>query len=138
MRRCNPKRVFPIYTCGRHGNSNIPAATKTLTHLGFTASAVAPLRLLHPVHRRTSSRSSTCIYDWESRSPEPSSLAILHWEMVNKVFGKRSSRLLARFVKFFTMACIPLRWSHAESHRLQRELRQADHRLHPVVIIKEP
>jgi hypothetical protein len=32
----------------------------------------------------------------------------------------------------------PLRRSHAEGRRLQRELRQADHRLHPVVIIKEP
>jgi hypothetical protein len=39
---------------------------------------------------------------------------------------------------FFTTACLPLRWSHAEGHRLQRELRQADRRLHPVVIVKEP
>jgi hypothetical protein len=57
---------------------------------------------------------------------------------MNKVFGKRSSRLLARFVKFFTTAHLPLHRSRAEGRRLQRELHQADHRLHPVVIVKEP
>jgi hypothetical protein len=57
---------------------------------------------------------------------------------VNKVFGKQSSRLLARFVKFFTTAHLPLRRSRAEGHRLQRELHQPDRRLHPVVIVKEP
>jgi hypothetical protein len=77
----------------------------------------------------TSSRSSTCICDWESMSPEPLSSAILHQERTNKVFGKRSSRLLARFVKFSTTARLPLHRSRAESHRLQRELRQADRRL---------
>jgi hypothetical protein len=65
-------------------------------------------------------------------------LNVLHRERVNKVFGKRSSRLLARFVKFFTTAHLPFRQSRAEGHRLQRKLCHADHRLHPVVIIKEP
>jgi hypothetical protein len=37
--------------CGHHRNSNKPIATKAPTHLGFAASAAAPLRLLHPVHR---------------------------------------------------------------------------------------
>jgi hypothetical protein len=54
MERCNPRRLFPIYTCGRHGNSNILIAIKTPTHLGFTASAAALSRLLHPVCRRAS------------------------------------------------------------------------------------
>jgi hypothetical protein len=36
------------------------------------------------------------------------------------------------------MACLPLHRSHAEGRCLQRELRQADRRLHPVIIIKEP
>jgi hypothetical protein len=36
----------------------------------------------------TSSCSSTCICDWESRSPEPSSLAILCRERANKFFWK--------------------------------------------------
>jgi hypothetical protein len=54
------------------------------------------------------------------------------------VFGKRSSRLLARFVKFFTTARLPLHRSRAEDRRLQCELRQTDRRLHPVVIVKEP
>jgi hypothetical protein len=52
MGRCNPRQVFPIYTCGRHGNSNISTATKTPTHLGFAATAAALPRLLYPVHRR--------------------------------------------------------------------------------------
>jgi hypothetical protein len=39
---------------------------------------------------------------------------------------------------FFTTARLPLRQSHAEGHRLQRELCQADHRLHSDVIVKEP
>jgi hypothetical protein len=62
---------------------------------------------------------------------------ILHQERANKVFGKRSSRLLARSVRFFTMARLPLRRSRAEGHRLQRELHQVDHHLHPVVIVKK-
>jgi hypothetical protein len=111
-----PRHLPYIYTCSCHRNSNIPTATKTPSHLG----------------------SSTCICDQESRSPEPSSLAILHRERANKVFGKRSLRLLAHFIKFFTTARLPLRRSHAEGRRLQRELRQADRRLHPIVIIKEP
>jgi hypothetical protein len=37
--------------------------------------------------KATSSRSSTCICDWESRSLEPSSLVILYRERVNKIFG---------------------------------------------------
>jgi hypothetical protein len=57
---------------------------------------------------------------------------------VNKFFGKRSSRVLTRFIKFSTTARLPLRRSRAEGHRLQRELRPADRRLHPVVIVKEP
>jgi hypothetical protein len=36
------------------------------------------------------------------------------------------------------MAHLPLRRSRAEGRRLQRELRQADRRLHSVVIVKEP
>jgi hypothetical protein len=66
------------------------------------------------------------------------SSAILHRERVNKVFGKRSSRLLTHFVKFFTAARLPLRRSHVEGRRLQCELCQADRRLHPVIIVKEP
>jgi hypothetical protein len=85
----------------------------------------------------TSSCSSMCICDWESRSLKSSSLAILHQERVNKVFGKRSSRLLAHFVKFFTTARLPLRRSCVEGHYLQHELRQADRRLH-LIVVREP
>jgi hypothetical protein len=85
----------------------------------------------------TSSHSSTCICDRESRSPKPSSSAILHRERANKIFGKRFSRLLARFIKFFTTARLPLHRSRAEGCHLQCELRQADRRLHLVVIVKE-
>jgi hypothetical protein len=62
---------------------------------------------------------------------------ILHWDRANKVFRKRSSRLLTHFVKFFTTAHLPLRRSCAESHRLQRELHQVDRRLNSIVIVKE-
>jgi hypothetical protein len=54
MGRCNPRQVFPIYMCSRHGNRNKPTATKTPTHLGFAASVATPPRLLHPVRRRAS------------------------------------------------------------------------------------
>jgi hypothetical protein len=64
-------------------------------------------------------------------------VTILHWERVNKIFEKRSSRLPTRFVKFFTTARLPLRRSCVEGRRLQRELRQADRRLHPIIIVKE-
>jgi hypothetical protein len=63
---------------------------------------------------------------------------ILHRERVNKVFGKRSSWLLTLFVKFFTTARLALRRSRAEGHRLQRELRQVNRHLYPVIIVKEP
>jgi hypothetical protein len=86
--------------------------------------------------KATSFCSSTCICGRESRSLKLSSLAILHQERVNKVFGKQS-RLLACFFKFFITACLPLRRMHVESHRLQRELCQADHCLHPIIIIIE-
>jgi hypothetical protein len=96
-------------------------------------------RLLHCyATKATSSRSSICICDRESRSPEPLSSAILHRERVNKVFEKRSSWLLAHFFKFFIMTYLPLRQMRAEGHRLQYELRQADHRFHLIIIIKEP
>jgi hypothetical protein len=53
MRRCNPRQVFPMYTYGRHRNSNNkPIATKAPTHLGSIASAAAPPRLIHLVRRR--------------------------------------------------------------------------------------
>jgi hypothetical protein len=36
------------------------------------------------------------------------------------------------------MTYLPLRQMRAEGHRLQYELRQADHRFHLIIIIKEP
>jgi hypothetical protein len=51
---------------------------------------------------------------------------ILHRERANKIFEKQSSRLLARFFKFFTTARLPLRRMRAKGCRLQRELCQAD------------
>jgi hypothetical protein len=61
---------------------------------------------------------------------------ILHQERANKVFGK-CSRLLARFFKFFITTCLPLRRTCVEGRCLQRGLRQAEYRLHPIVVIKE-
>jgi hypothetical protein len=51
---CNPRRVFPLYTCNHHENSNRPTATKIITHLGFAPSVAAPPRLLYPVRGRAS------------------------------------------------------------------------------------
>jgi hypothetical protein len=59
------------------------------------------------------------------------------FESVNKLFWKRSLRLLARFVKFFITTRLPLRRSHVEDHCLQRKLRQSNHHLHPIIVIKE-
>jgi hypothetical protein len=39
---------------------------------------------------------------------------------------------------FFIMAHLTLHRTHAKGYRLQRELRQADHHLHLIVVIKEP
>jgi hypothetical protein len=79
-----------------------------------------------------------CICDQESRSLEPLSSAIMHLERANKVFGKRSSRLLTRFLKFFIMTHLPLHRTCVESHRLQRELHQTERHLCPIVVVKEP
>jgi hypothetical protein len=100
-------------------------------HLGFR-----PLRCCAVM--ATSSYSSMRIRDRESRSLESSSSMIFQWERANKVFGKLSSQLLVRFFKFFIMAHLPFHQTRAESCRLQRELRQADHHLHPIVVVKEP
>jgi hypothetical protein len=92
-------------------------------HLGF--------HLLHCyAAKASSSRLSTCIHDWESRSPEPSSSVILHRERANKVFGKQSSRLLTYFFKFCIMSHLPLCRTCIEGHRLQHELHQTDCRLY--------
>jgi hypothetical protein len=88
--------------------------------------------------KATSSRSTTCVCDRESRSSKPSSITILHRERVNKIFGKRSSRLLVHFFKFFIIPHLPLHRTSAEGYCLQRELRQIERRLHPIIVVKEP
>jgi hypothetical protein len=100
------------------------------TYLGFCL-------LLYYATKATSAHSSTCIYDRESRSLEPSSSAIQHQGRVNKVFGKRSSQLLARFFKFFIMTHLTLRRMRVEGRRLQRELCRVNCHLHPIIVIKE-
>jgi hypothetical protein len=126
----NPMWVFSINTCGHHRSSNMNnhENTNASRFCHFCCCAADTI----------SSRSSTCICYWESRSSELLSSAILHRERMNKIFGKRSSRLLARFIKFFTTAHLPFRRSRAEGCRLQHELRQANRHLHPVIVIKEP
>jgi hypothetical protein len=36
------------------------------------------------------------------------------------------------------MTHLPLHRTRIVGHRLQRELRQADRRLHPIIVVKEP
>jgi hypothetical protein len=116
--------------CSRHRRSN-QNNHEPPTHLG--------LQLICCCTAKTSSsRSSMCICNRESRSLKLSSLAILHRERTNKVFGRRSSRLLALFVKFVTTTRLTLRRSHTEGRLLQRKLRQADRRLHLIIVVKEP
>jgi hypothetical protein len=90
MERCNSRRVFPINKCGRYGSRN-QNNHEPPTHLGLCL-------ICCYAAKTSSSRSSTCICDQESRSPEPSSWAILHRERANKVFRKQSLQLLARFI----------------------------------------
>jgi hypothetical protein len=87
MRCYNPSWVFPTNTCIHHVELATTNNLKPPTHLCF--------RLLHCcATKSTASHSSMCISDRESRSPDLSSSVILHRERENKVFGKRSSRLL--------------------------------------------
>jgi hypothetical protein len=57
---------------------------------------------------------------------------------IQYVFGKRSSRLFDCFFKFFIMTRLPLHRTRVEGRHLQRELRQANRRFYPIVIVKEP
>jgi hypothetical protein len=116
--------------CGRHGCCN------TNKHENTNASRFR--RFCCCAADATSSHSSMCICHRERKSLEPSSSVIMQWERANKVFGKRSSLLLAHFTKFFTMARLPLRRSCAEVRRLQHKLHQVDRRLHSIIVIKEP
>jgi hypothetical protein len=72
---------FPINTCGHHATSN-NEHHEPPTHLGFCL-----LRRYYAA-KATSSHSSTCICDRESRSVKPSYSVILHQERVNKVIRK--------------------------------------------------
>jgi hypothetical protein len=87
--------------------------------------------------KSTSSRLSTYICDWESRSPKPSSLAILHRKKANKVFGKHSTRLLDRFSKFIITTCLPLRWSCAGPRHIYHKLRESACGLQNSITVKE-
>nr|TKW37759.1 hypothetical protein SEVIR_1G069000v2 [Setaria viridis] len=64
----------------------------------------------------TPSRAPACT--GESKCPEPLALMILHRERTNKVFGKRSMRLL----RVFVTAYLPSKSGIAVCHRLQRRL----------------
>jgi hypothetical protein len=100
------------------------------THLGFHL-------LCCYAAKATSSWSSMCICDRESRSLEPSSLVILHQERVNKIFGKRSMWLLDSFSKFVITARLPLHRSCAEPRRINHELCQFACGLQKSTTIKE-
>jgi hypothetical protein len=125
---CNPRRVFPIIRV---------TAMELVTTNNHKPMQLGFYFLRCCAKKAISFCSSTCIRDRESRSPKPLSSAILHREMVNKVFGKRSSRLLACFFKFFITARLPLCWTRAEDRHLQRKLHQVDRCLHPNVVVKE-
>jgi hypothetical protein len=127
---CNPRWVFSINTSGHHGSS------KTRTTMKNTNASKFHRFYCYTVEA-TSSRSSTCICDRESRSLKLSSSAILHWERANKVFGSdlhdcslASSSSSPRLTYLFV--------GHAKGRRLQHEFRQVYHRVYPIVGVKEP
>jgi hypothetical protein len=103
---------------------------KPPTHLGFCL-------LLCCTTKAILSHSSMCICDRESRSLKPSSSVILHWERENKVFEKRSTRLLDRFSKFVITTHLPLHRSRTEPHHINRKLYQFMHGLQKSTTIKE-
>jgi hypothetical protein len=101
-------------------------------HIYYFANSVAALlRLLHPVHRRVSAIRRACL---RNRCPQQS------------YAGRGRIRFLKSdlrdcslsFFKFFITAHLRLCRMRAEGRHLQRELRQTDRRLHPIVIVKEP
>jgi hypothetical protein len=130
MGRCNPRQVFPIYTCGRHGNSKIPTATKTPTHLGFAATTAAPPRLLHPVHRRASAIGRVCL---RNRRPQRSCTERWRIRFLEAIFV--TARSLCQVLRHGSSTSSSV---SRGGHRLQLEFHQADRRLHPVIIVKEP
>jgi hypothetical protein len=110
--RFNPRRVFPINTSGRHETSNHeqPQATN--------ASGFSPSPLL------------------ESRSPEPSSSAILHGGRI-RFLESDLRNCSIRFIKLFIIARLPLHWLRVEPHHIYRELRQSAHDLQEPTVVKE-
>jgi hypothetical protein len=96
----------------------------------------------------TSSRSSMCNCDQESMSLEPSSLAILHWESVNKdfvsdlhdcslassssstrleyLYVKRASRVTVFNAYFVRQIIIFTRLSLSRNHKSHKDLRRHD------------
>jgi hypothetical protein len=79
MGHCNPRQIFPINTCDRHGTSNNEQPWVTNASSFFCLLCCCGVKA-------TSSRSSTCICDRESRSLESLTSVILHWKRANKVF----------------------------------------------------
>jgi hypothetical protein len=87
----NHRRFSSINTCGHNKTCNNKLRIQSHeSHLDFRLICCCATKA-------NSSHSSTCIYDRESMSPKPSLSAILHWERVNKVFGKCSMWLLDCF-----------------------------------------
>jgi hypothetical protein len=88
------------------------------------------VRLLRCCATKTiSSHSSMCICDQESRSPESSFSTILYRKRENKIFGKRSTRLLDHFSKLIITAHLPLRRSCMDHSHIFHEVRQSTHGL---------
>ena len=74
---------------------------------------------------------------WESRSPEPFALVILHWERANKVFGKRFVRLLKKNLHHGLSFVQVRRCSESLSATSSVALRSQDN-LRPVNVVRLP
>jgi hypothetical protein len=91
------------------------AATKVVRTKNYEPPMYLVFRLLCCCAvKPTSFYSSMYIYDWESRSVEPSSLVILHRERTNKIFEKRATARLLLQVLYHgssTSSSNTRRWS---------------------------
>ena len=74
---------------------------------------------------------------WESRSPEPFALVILHWERANKVFGKRSARLLNKDLHHGSSSVQVKHCGESSSATPSVALRSQDN-LRPVNVVRLP
>jgi hypothetical protein len=116
--------------CGHHGSSNTNNYENIPTHLGFATSAIAPRRLLYPVHRRASAIESVGL---RNHRPQRSCTGRGWIRFLEAIFA--TARSLHQVLHHDSSN------SSSVAHRglsHQHEFHQADRRLHSIIVIKVP